>query len=144
MKTFNLSILTPERSFMTDYKTIGLVFSTLTGRMGVMAGHMNMVAAIEADTVEITDPELTNEQGEHIKKIAAVGRGVSEIFPDKVIFYVDTAEWPEEIDAARAREAYLRAQEVLKHTQDNIEYTRNQLALARATARLKASGVVKI
>lgn len=50
---------------------------------------------------------------------------------------VDTAEYPEEIDARRAEEAKIRAEEAMRQKQSILEYNHSQAALSRAMTRLK-------
>jgi F-type H+-transporting ATPase subunit epsilon len=107
-----------------------IVFSTPLGRLGIMAGHAPMVAAVSECILEI---KIGDEW-----KIAAVGQGFAEIAYEKAEFFVDTAEWAEDIDAIRAREALERAEQRIRSNISRIEYTRTQAAMSRALARLKA------
>ena len=51
---------------------------------------------------------------------------------------VDTAEYPEEIDARRAEEAKIRAEEAMRQKQSILEYNHSQVALLKeAMTRLK-------
>jgi F0F1-type ATP synthase epsilon subunit len=59
-----------------------------------------------------------------------------------VTFLLDTGEFAEDIDMARAELAMEEAQERLKElTMDNAEYRRHELALLRAIARIKVASV---
>ncbi|MDR0818281.1 MAG: ATP synthase F1 subunit epsilon [Oscillospiraceae bacterium] len=132
MNTFLLRIMTPEKSFF-DGAANEIVFSTPEGRIGVMAGHMPMVTAVAENTIEIRDGESTEA------KIAAIGQGVCEIFDNTIEFYVDSVEWAADIDLARAREALERAELRMRSSADRMEYVRNQAAISRALARMKAA-----
>ena len=57
----------------------------------------------------------------------------------RVTLLVETAEHPEEIDIARAREAKERAEEQLRQKQSIQEYYHSRASLARAMTRLKAT-----
>ena len=70
---------------------------------------------------------------------AVVGMGFVEIVNNRVTLLVETAEHPEEIDIARAREAKERAEEQLRQKQSIQEYYHSRASLARAMTRLKAS-----
>jgi len=129
-KEFALSILTPDKCFLNKLAR-EVIFDTSDGRIGVMAGHMLMVAAVLEGTVEI------NMDGEW--KTAAVSQGFAEIKGDTVEFFVDTVEWADEIDAVRAREALERARIRLKTDLSRLEYLHTQAAMARALARIKAA-----
>ena len=128
---FTLTILTPDKCFLSQ-TVQEVIFDTTDGRVGIMAGHMLMIAAVVECTVEI------NVGGEW--RMAAVSQGFAEITGDTVELFVDTVEWGEEIDAIRAREAYERAKSRLDSKLSHTEYLNTQSAMARALARIKASG----
>ncbi|MCL2748045.1 MAG: ATP synthase F1 subunit epsilon [Oscillospiraceae bacterium] len=134
--TFTLSIFAPDKRFL-EIEATEVVFSTPEGRMGVMAGHMPMVASAVEGIVEIKQEGVREgEQGE--RKTAAISQGFVDIGGDKVSFFVGTAEWAEEIDEARAKAAIQRAQAKLDGELNRAEYVRAKTAIARAMARLKA------
>ncbi len=66
-------------------------------------------------------------------------QGFAEITSEYAVVLVSTAEKPEEIDAARAQRAKERAEERLRQHESQREYFRSKAALARATARLRAT-----
>jgi F-type H+-transporting ATPase subunit epsilon len=126
---FSLSVLTPEKNLFTG-DAAEIVFSTTLGRVGMMAGHSPMFAEVAEGIMEI----LAGDGW----KIAAVGQGFGEIAYSKAEFFVDTAEWADEIDAARAKEALERATNRIRGGISRVEYLRTQAAMSRALARLKA------
>lgn len=129
--TFKLEILTPERTFYSDNVEM-IIVTTPQGDIGILAGHMPLVAA-----VAVGRGRIKKENGEWVE--AVLTEGFMEVKPDKVIIIADTAEWPHEIDANRAEAARMRAEERLALRKSEEEYTRSQAALARAMARLKAT-----
>ena len=126
--TLSLKILTPEKDFFEGEAT-EVVFSTPEGRIGIMSGHAPMIASVAEGIVEIL------ADGEW--KTAATGQGFGEITYDKAEFFVDTAEWADEIDAIRAREALERAEHRIRSNLSRMEFLRTQAAMSRAMARLK-------
>ena len=133
-ETFTLSIYVPDKRFL-ELEATEVLFTKPEGRLGVMAGHMPMVASVVEGIVEIL------EDGQW--KTAAVSQGFAEINGDKVSFFVGTAEWASEIDTARAHEALQRAEQRLNSDLSRVEYTRTRTAIARALARLKAAEIAK-
>jgi len=125
---FSLTILTPARDFFSG-EADQIVFSTPEGRIGIMSGHAPVVASVVEGIMEIL---IGNEW-----KTAATGQGFGEIAYDKAEFYVDTAEWADEIDAIRAKEALERAEHRIRNNLSRMEYIRTQAAMSRAIARLK-------
>lgn len=136
MSTFPLKIIASNRVFY-DAPCKLLVVPASDGEMGIMAYHENMVMAIEEGEMRITS--------EDDKVITAfVGSGFLEFVDNTAILLCVSAELPEEIDARRAEEAKLRAEEELRQKQSIREYHHSQANLARAMERLKVKNKHKI
>jgi F-type H+-transporting ATPase subunit epsilon len=132
--TFALEVLTPDRSFFTgDVEMI--IIETPDGQMGVLRNHVPMVAAVAIGPMRIL------KDGQWLE--AALSEGFMEVKQDKTIILCDTAEWPNEIDANRAKAAEERARERLQNQLSNVEYMRSQAALQRALSRLKVTKSIK-
>lgn len=129
--TFKLEIMTPERVFYSDNVEMVIV-ATPQGELGILAGHMPLVAAIA-----VGSGRIKKENGEWVEAILT--EGFMEVKQDRVVIIADTAEWPHEIDANRAEAARKRAEERLAIKRSEEEYARSQAALARAMARLKVT-----
>ena len=129
--TFRLNVLTPDKSLISE-EVAEAVFSTPQGRIGIMAGHMPLVAAVSECMLEIS---LTDGSW----KTAAISQGFAEIQGNTAEFFVDTAEWADEIDTARAKESLDRAQLRLQGELNQIQYMRTRASIARALSRLKAA-----
>jgi len=132
--TFNLEIITPERRFFSGEVEM-VVLKTPDGGMGILKGHIPMVVAVAIGPVRIL------KDGECLE--AVLSEGFMEIKQDKTIILTDTAEWPDEIDANRAKAARVRAQERLQSHISHVEYMRSQAALTRAMVRLKVKKEIR-
>ena len=130
-KEFNLKITTRDRRFY-DGPCESIELPAIDGEHGVLADHEPMVTAIVSGECRFTANGKQN--------IIAVGQGFAEIKPEQVEVIVDTAEYPEEIDARRAEEAKIRAEEAMRQKQSILEYNHSQAALSRAMTRLKVKG----
>ena len=119
-KTLYLEIITPEKQFFTG-NVEGIVLPALDGQYGVQPGHEPIVTALEPGNVRYCVDGAWKE--------IVVTQGFAEIMPDYAIMLVSTAE--------RAKQ---RAEERLRQQQSIQEYYHSKAALARAMARLKASG----
>jgi len=126
---FFVKILCPEKDFFRG-DAGEIVFSTPEGSIGIMVGHAPMFAAVSEGVVEICI--------DGVWRIAAVGQGFCEINYHQAEFYLDTAEWADEIDVVRAKEALVRAESRIHSTLSRQEYLRTQASISRALARLKA------
>lgn len=130
-KTFYLKVYASDRVFF-EGQCQTLVIPQSDGLKAVQAHHENMVLA-----VSIGEAHIVEEDGTVI--YAVVGSGMVQIFNNRVIMLVDSAELPDEIDSKRAEEALERAKERLRQKQSIQEYRMTQAAIARALTRLKES-----
>lgn len=130
-KFFDLEIISPDRVFYRG-KASMIELTTLNGEIGVYRRHVPTTVIVEPGAVTIHE-----ESG---KKIAAVHSGFMEILPEKVVLMAEVAEWPDEIDVNRAKEAEARALRRLQTKDPKIDLSRAELALKRAVARLDVAG----
>ena len=128
-KIFTVEIITPDRIF---YKGEGdmIEFTTAVGEIGVYKKHIPLTTVLAPGVVKI------HKTGED-DVIAAVHSGFAEILPDKVTLLAEIAEWPDEIDINRAREAKIRAERRLKGSEGEINEKRAEIALRKALLRLE-------
>jgi len=125
---FNLEIIASDHPFYKGECEM-IVFPGLDGEFGILARHEPMVTCLKAGELRY------KVNGEWI--FVAVSAGIIEIMPDFVVILADTVEKPEEIDAKRAEEAKMRAEEQLRQKLSIKEYYHTQAALNRAMNRLK-------
>jgi F-type H+-transporting ATPase subunit epsilon len=131
--SFHLDIIASNKVF---YKgaCYSVIIPALDGELEIMAHHEDMVVASREG--EVRFQEVSG--GEWLK--AVVGVGFGHVANNRVTVLVDTAERPEDIDAVRANQARLRAEEQLRQKQSIMEYHISQASLARALSRLKEVG----
>ncbi|WP_455715191.1 ATP synthase F1 subunit epsilon [Anaerosporobacter sp.] len=130
--TFYLKILSANRVFFSG-KCQSLIIPEYDGQKEILAHHEDMVIAVSEGEMRFK-PENSKEW-QH----AVVGTGFVQIANNRVLLLVETAERPEEIDIARAREAKERAEEQLRQKQSIQEYYQSSSSLARAMSRLKVA-----
>ena len=126
---FKLSIISPECAFFEGDCEF-LEFVSTEGEMGVYAKHIPLTTILEPCVMRLHNDGET-------KKAVILG-GFVEILKDKVTVLAETAEWPDEIDVARAEAARKRAEERLSARRDGTDMRRAEAALKRATARIEA------
>ncbi len=127
---FHLEVLASDRVFYAG-PCENVTIPALDGELGILAGHSELVTAIDPGLVRFQVP------GEPEQRVGAVGAGFAHVNRDRVWILVETAERPEEIDENRARRAYEEAQEELRQRKSMQEYQMTQRNLARAMNRLK-------
>ena len=127
---FELRILTATREFYNG-KCSDIVFNDNDGRREIMANHENMVIAVEEGEIRF------KKENENDWTRAVSGKGFVEIVNNRVIFLLETAEYPEEIDVARAQRAKERAEEQIRQHKSQREYYHVRASLSRALLRLE-------
>jgi F-type H+-transporting ATPase subunit epsilon len=130
--TFMLEIVTPEQILFKDEVQF-LVAPAVEGELGVLRNHAPLVAALKIGVLRYKDAQ-NKEQ-----KIAMSG-GFMEVVDNTARVLSETAEHGYEIDVLRAKAAAERARRRLTQRDENINYSRAQLAMQRAIARLRAAG----
>ncbi len=126
--SFKLTIVEPDGVFYEGEIDM-LEFNTTEGEIGVLPGHIPMTVIIKPGIMTIY------ETGKDEKR-AAIHAGFAEILPDKVTILAEIAEWPEEIDVARAEAAMERAQARIQEKASGTDMMRAETALLRAMARI--------
>lgn len=130
MNTFKLHILSAERSFF-EGMCESVIVPTSDGMYGIMAGHTNMISAIEPGVMEYTPENGT-------KEYASISNGIMKMEAGKCLILADTIEKPEEIDELRAKRAIEEAKEALLQKKSMQDYHGAELRMKRELSRLKA------
>lgn len=131
MSTFELTVMTPERKFFSG-SVEALTITRLDGKITVLANHAPMVSCLEVGVINI------KENGQW--KEAFNSEGFMEFVDNTAVVFVQSCEWPEEIDVRRAEEAKRRAEEKLRQKQNIMEYSASKIALAKALTRIRIAG----
>lgn len=130
MDTFKLVVLASDKPFY-EGECESLEVPTADGQYGVLAHHMNQIAAIVPGMLKYRAP------GETEFKIAAVSQGLIKIEDNEVLILADTAERPEEIDINRAKRDAEEAREAIMQKKSIMDYKSAQAKMARAINRLR-------
>lgn len=126
--TMEVKIIAPDRVFYEGQASF-IEFNTVEGILGIYPNHIPMTVVIEPGVLKI---EVNDG-----KKIAALHSGFAEILGDSIKILAEVVEWPDEIDANRAKEAKVKAQRRIKDTKQDEH--RAELALKRSLIRLELS-----
>lgn len=132
-KTYQLSIVTPERTVYEDQVNSATLPSE-GGYLGVWANHAPMVAAVVPGMLTLFEGTSEQETAHY-----AVGGGFAEVSEGKMILVVDSCELESDIDAKRAEVALERAKELLKQAlrgDASVDLEAAKAAKDRAEARL--------
>ncbi len=124
MAKFMLTVTTPEREVFNSQVDMVIV-RTITGDLGVMAGHEDYVAPLDIGVIKIRDNEET--------KFGAVSGGFVKIDKQGAKILCSTFEWQHEIDLDRA----VLAEEKARKRLTDLSAKDNEFDLA--SAKLKRS-----
>ena len=131
MKTIKVNIVTPDGP-VYDSEVNMVIANTSTGEIGILPGHIPMVAPLTVGAIRLKKEGTTD--------IVAVSGGFLEVRPDQVSILAPSAELSSTIDINRAKEAMKRAEERLNLSkQDDVDFKRAELALKRAMNRINVN-----
>lgn len=129
-KLFELEIISPDRVFYKG-KAFMVELNTSEGEIGIYKNHIPLTTILQPGVVIISEAEG--------KRQAAIHAGFMEVLKDKVTILAEEAEWPEEIDINRAREAQIRAERRIQMRDPNINLARAEIALHKALVRIEVA-----
>ncbi len=89
-----LDVITPERRLLSE-QADAVTVPGLGGELGILPGHTPLISALQTGVLSYT-------QGTTTRRLLVSG-GFVEVNSDRVSVLADFAEFPEEVDAARAR-----------------------------------------
>jgi len=128
-----LEVVTPERRVLSE-QVNSVTVPGRSGEMGILPGHAPLISELRTGVLSY------NEDGTVFQ--LHVSGGFVEVTDDRVSVLAEIAERPEEIDAARARQARERTEKQLSSwsgTEEDFEKARAKLE--RSVVRLQlASG----
>ncbi|MCS6950954.1 MAG: F0F1 ATP synthase subunit epsilon [Armatimonadota bacterium] len=130
-RTFHLEIVTPDRALLSE-EVVSIVAPGSEGYLGVLANHAPLVTELGVGVLRIRYPDDTEEN-------VAVSGGFMEVANNRVLVLADSAERPQDIDIQRAREALIRARQMLQDP--TADHERARQALEKAINRLRVAGV---
>ena len=126
-KKLKLQIVTPTR-VLCDESVDMVIFRATTGDMGILPNHEPVVATLNYGILRF------KQEGK--ERVATVMSGFAQVQPDQVTILTDAAEWPEEIDLERAKQAKKRAMERLED-KEHYNSARAEVALKKALVRIE-------
>jgi F-type H+-transporting ATPase subunit epsilon len=129
----HIDVVTPK-GIKFSGEAISCTAPGTNGEFQILKDHAALVAQLKIGEIKL------NESGK-IKWLATSG-GYLEVKNNTISIIADTAEWAEEIEINRAREAEKRARERLEQHRQDIDVSRAQIALARAINRLKVASYI--
>lgn len=124
----DLQIVTPEK-MLVHQQVDEVEIPGSEGYFGVLPGHTPLLASLSVG-------ELWYRVGQE-KTYLSIAFGFAEVLPDRVTILARIAERAEEIDVERAEAARKRAEDLLSHPTQDVDYERARVALMKSVARLQ-------
>lgn len=132
--SIKLEIITPSKRFYSGEVEMVIV-TTFTGEEGFMANHSWATKLLKVGPLWIQEKDTKGYRA------AAISGGYIDV-KDTIIIFTDAAEWQEDIDMERAKQAKEDAENWLlgNENQDPDNIRRAEIALSKAIARMKVGG----
>lgn len=126
----HLEIVTIERKVYSE--DVDMVIAPGSeGELGILPHHTPLLTSLNEGVLRI-------KRG-GAEEIFAIGGGIMEVLPDKVIVLADAAERSDEIDIARAEKARQSAEALIRERPAGVELSAALAALRRSQVRLKVA-----
>ena len=123
-----LQIVTPDRAVIHE-KVDAVEIPAADGSLGVLPGHTPLLTTLRVG-------QLRYRKGEE-QQFMLIAFGFAEVLPDRVTILAQVAERPDEIDAARADAARMRAEARLARPGRDMDYERARIAMMKSMVRLQ-------
>lgn len=127
-KMFKLKVICPDRMFYEGEASM-VELRTSEGEVGIYKNHIPMTMIIAPGVLRIKEEQETKE--------AAIHAGFIQVLPEEITILAEVAEWPDEIDINRAREAKARAEKRISEKHPDINVLRAEVALKKSLVRLE-------
>ncbi|PIR46734.1 MAG: ATP synthase F1 subunit epsilon [Candidatus Vogelbacteria bacterium CG10_big_fil_rev_8_21_14_0_10_45_14] len=114
MKTFDLRVIKPER-LIFEGKAISVRFPTSDGQIQIFATHEPIIGKAGIGELMV---EAVDAKGNKIELPFAIAGGFFEMSNDNMTILAGRAEHVRELDVARAKEARLRARQLLEEAKE--------------------------
>jgi F-type H+-transporting ATPase subunit epsilon len=132
-----LDVITPERRLLSE-QVDSVTLPGAGGELGILPGHTPLISELQTGV-------LSFARGAETRRLLVSG-GFVEVNEDRVSVLADLAEFPEEVDAARARTEREEAERRLAAftgTPEELNDLRAQLARADTRLQLAAGDAAR-
>jgi F-type H+-transporting ATPase subunit epsilon len=127
-----LDVITPERRLISE-SVDSVTVPGAGGELGILPGHTPLISQLQTGVLSYTQSGTTRR--------LLVSGGFVEVNADRVSVLAEAAEYPEEVDAARARQEREQAERALGSftgSPEELASVREQLDRANARLQLAA------
>ena len=108
-----------------------VIMRCVNGDMGVLAGHADYCAVLDFGKLRI----LNNEK----ERWLAIYGGIAIISNSEVTIFTHEAQWPDEIDTARAEADRRNIESKIKEKSDDLELQNDRVLLRKALVQIEVA-----
>jgi F-type H+-transporting ATPase subunit epsilon len=130
MSDLNIDVVTPK-GIKFSGEAVSCTAPGWDGEFQILKDHTSMLTQLKIGSL------VFGIEGK--QKILATSGGYLEIQNNNISIVAETAEWADEIEMERAREAEKRARKRLERQEGGLDIDRAKFALARALNRIKVA-----
>jgi len=131
MGLLHLEIISPERLLVQEEVDMVEAQGPF-GEFGILPGHIQFLTTLHVGEIRYMKDGKTT--------YLATSGGIAEVLEDRVTFLVESAEFADEINIDRAKDAQEKAEAMLKElTLDDKDYKVYEEALKRALTRISVA-----
>lgn len=135
MKKLNLTILTPDRTLISDKKVDFITLPAWEGEMGILPDHMPYMVQLKEGILKyVADGK---------EDFLSIFWGFAMIENNNVTVLTELGELAKELDEERARQEYQKAKDALTMKGKDIDLDTAQASLKKAVIRLKLAELKK-
>ncbi len=131
-RKLRLQIITPERQVL-EREVDFVAMPAYEGEMGVLYRHISFM-------VQLKEGILRYKSGQE-EEVFVISGGFVEINNNEVLVFAETAEFAEEINTERARQALQLAKNTIVSGGKDMDINSAQAAVHSATIRMKVAGI---
>lgn len=135
MKKINLTILTPDKTLVSDTKVDFIVLPAMQGEMGVLPGHCPYMVQLKEGILKYIQDGKEN--------YLSVFWGFAMIKDNEVTVLTELGEMAQELNEERARQEFQRAKNALAMKGADMDLDSAQASLQKAMVRLKLAELKK-
>jgi F-type H+-transporting ATPase subunit epsilon len=126
-----LKLVTPSR-LLLDQEVDDVTVPGATGELGILPDHITFLTSLEVG-------EMSFKNGSERVKLALSG-GYAEVLDNVLTVLANAAEYANEIDVERAKNAQLKAEKKMEDLdREDKEFTATEAALHRALVRIQVA-----
>lgn len=134
MNKIHVQIINPDGVYLEEDAEIVNVF-TSSGMLGILFGHMPLVAPIVTSPLEIINGKK--------KQLFAVSEGFLKVRPNEVIILISQIEEAHTIDRDRLLKSIENDEDIIAHSDDDDAIKKAKLNLIKNKNRLNVSNRLK-